>query len=351
MSTSIARPDAGAQISAMLFAVLLLDPDGRVAQVNQAMEDISGRSEGKLLGERLDALVKSDDARISELLMGADNKLVARAAPIRLCDKAMVANITASPLLNHSGWRIVTVSDIGQGDANEDGQLRAPAVLAHEIKNPLSAIRGAGQLLAKKLDKNDRSLTRMITREVDRIARLIDRMQALGRERPEPVEPINVHEAIRAAIATIRAGTADGVELVEEFDPSLPPVIANRDTLGQVLINLLANACEACAGNTEPRVGVRTRFVGGTSFSKSRSGKAVRLPVEVSVSDNGPGVSPELREHLFKPFATSKQNGQGLGLALVRKLLDDMGGCVSYERDEAGELTYFHVSLPVAEAL
>ena len=136
---------------------------------------------------------------------------------------------------------------------------------------------------------------------------------------------------------------------MEEFDPSLPQVQADRGALEQVLINLLANACDASIGVEDARVVVRTRFVSGLVFSAIRLGKPVRLPVEITVTDMGRGVPPELRDQIFEPFVSGKSQGQGLGLALVRKLLRDMGGRVAHERDERAGLTHFRINLPVAQ--
>lgn len=150
-------------------------------------------------------------------------------------------------------------------------------------------------------------------------------------------------------MATVRAGREDGCELVEEFDPSLPAVEADQGALEQVLINLLANACDASAGLEDARVTVRTRFVSGLTFSAIRLGKATKLPIEITVSDAGPGLPPELREQVFEPFVSGKPHGQGLGLALVRKLLRDMGGRIAHDRDESAGLTHFRINMPVAE--
>jgi two-component system nitrogen regulation sensor histidine kinase GlnL len=227
--------------------------------------------------------------------------------------------------------------------------LAAPAVLAHEIKNPLAAIRGAGQLVARKLDPKDRPLAEMISGEVDRIASLIDRMQRIGARGAEPNVALNLHEAVRGALATVRAAGTGGVDIIEEFDPSLPPVLGNRAGLEQVLINLVANACDACAASDEPRVIVRTRYVSGLIFNAIRPGRSVRLPIELTVSDNGPGIDPTLRAHVFEPFVSSKKNGQGLGLALVRRLVADMEGRVAHERDERTGTTQFRIHLAMAK--
>ena len=227
--------------------------------------------------------------------------------------------------------------------------MRAPAVLAHEIKNPLSAIRGASQLIARRASERDRPLATMIEGEVDRIAHLIDRMQQLGSRSSVQTGPCNLHEAIRNAMATVRAGRDDGCELVEEFDPSLPAVEADQGALEQVFINLLANACDACSQIEGARVSVRTRFVSGLVFSAIRFGKATRLPIEITVTDPGPGLPAHLRDHAFEPFVSGKPHGQGLGLALVRKLVRDMGGRIAHERDERAGLTHFRINLAVAD--
>ena len=194
----------------------------------------------------------------------------------------------------------------------------------------------------------------MITDEVDRIARLIDRMQQLGARNTEAAEACNPHEAIRSAIATVRAaGSINGgksVEIQEEFDPSIPPAYVNRDALEQVLINLISNARDAASSGARGEITVQTRFVSGLAFSAIRLGRAVRLPIEITVTDNGPGIDPAMRDHVFEPFVSSKQSGQGLGLALVRKLVRDMNGSISHDRDIKRGLTHFRLHLPLAKA-
>lgn len=345
-------PDAAAQISGLIFAVLLLDSESRVVEVNPAAEELLGRSAHRLLGSSLHEAVGLDNERLRASLDRADEQIVARGVVIARADGGRQVNITSSPLHSHPGWRVVTISDAAQADVGEDEEerveLRAPAVLAHEIKNPLSAIRGASQLLDRRVDGRERKLARMILGEVDRIAQLVDRMQQLGARPAESPGPCNLHEAIRNAMGTVRAGRAEACELVEEFDPSLPPVAGDQGALEQVLINLIANACDASDGVDDARVTVRTRYVSGLAFSAIRFGKATRLPIEITVSDAGPGIDPALRDHVFEPFVSSKPHGQGLGLALVRKLVRDMGGRVIHERDERAGLTHFRINLPVA---
>ena len=350
------RPDARAQLSGLIFAVVLIDGEGVIAEVNHAAEDLLGTSANRLIGTRLTDRIGPLDPRVEARLLASEEALVARDLVIRVGEQDARINLTASPLGGFPGWRVVSLSQIGHDEAagtvGGEALLGAPAVLAHEIKNPLAAIRGAAQLASRKLPHADKKLARMITDEVDRIARLIDRMQQLGSTRTGPVDPCNPHEAIRAAIATMRAAGTDrgDIEIREEFDPSLPPVLANRDALEQVLINLISNARDAALGQGGGgEIIVQTRFVSGLAFSAIRNGRAVPLPIEITISDNGPGIDPTLQGHVFEPFVSSKPSGQGLGLSLVRKLVRDMNGNVSHDRDARSGLTHFRLHLPQAQ--
>ena len=345
-------PEAREQIAGLTFALLLLTPDLTIDQVNPAAESLIGRSARRLVGSKFLEVVSFAEGRIGERLLGDEAQTVARGLVMHVDGKPHIVNLTISPIAAQPGWRVVTLSDAGQEERlgeEERAPLRGPAVLAHEIKNPLSAIRGAAQLVARKLGEGDRALTNLITDEVDRIAQLIDRMQRLGREQPEPVGPLNLHAAVRRACETVNAAADRPIPLREEFDPSLPPVLANEGALVQVLINLIANARDACREREAPEIVVRTRFASGLARNVMRLGRPVKLPIEVQVSDNGPGVDPALREHIFEPFVSSKKNGQGLGLALVSKLVRDMDGRIAHERDEAHGWTHFRVHLPLAK--
>lgn len=345
------RPDAGEQIAGMLFAVLLIDQDLRIAEANHAAEEMLGRSARRLEGMELARACGLPDSVMARIAL-AESQIVARGVAISPGEQDRLINLTVSPLISHKGWRIVTLSDAGQddmrGDEDRHSALQAPAILAHEIKNPLAAIRGASQLLSRKIAEKDTALTEMIASEVDRIARLIDRMQELGSNSVEPTEPVNLHQTIRKAMASVRSAVKGKAELNEEFDPSLPAVLAAPDALEQVLVNLLTNAAEACADRDDPQVIVRTRFVSGLAKNVSGTGESIRLPVEIAVCDNGAGFDPDIGDHVFEPFVTSKKNGQGLGLPLVKKLVSDMGGRVSHKRLERRGITEFRVHLALA---
>lgn len=346
-------PAAEQLFASLGLAVLVLDSDLRIASANPAAEQLLGLGSRRMLGQKLDELVRFDEARLNNWLAQGDAQISAHAVNIVLKGQTkMQADLTLSPVAGSQGWQLLTLhesGDTGGLDDDHEAAVRTPAILAHEIKNPLSAIRGAAQLLSRKLEDNGRSLTALITDEVDRIAKLIDRMQSLGREQPEPVGECNLHEVIHRARSVVDAAVPDKVQIVEEFDPSLPPVLGNADGLVQVLINLISNAREACKESSNPQVKIQTRFVSGFVMNAIRLGRSIRLPIQLRVSDNGPGIDPAIRDHIFEPFVSSKANGQGLGLALVKKLVRDMDGRITHERDEAEGWTHFNIHLPVAK--
>ena len=349
-------PDAARQLASLPLAVVLLAPGQKIASANPAAEQFLGQSLRRLAGRPLLDALSFDEPRLAKRLSDSETPVSAREIDVTIAGiGTRRLDVTAAPVVDEPGWQVLTLHDSSAAEAMgedsggaEDALLRAPEVLAHEIKNPLAGIRGAAQLLGRKVSEKDQALTRLIADEVDRIAKLIDQMQTLSRRTTAPLEPCNLHEAVRRASAVLGAAGGKGARIEEEFDPSLPAVMGNTDVLVQVLINLLANAREACAGDTKPRVIVRTRFASGLQLSSTGSGEPVRLPIEIRISDNGPGVDPAMRDRIFDPFVTTKKSGQGLGLALVRKLVGEMHGRISHERDDAGTWTHFRLHLPMA---
>jgi two-component system nitrogen regulation sensor histidine kinase GlnL len=222
------------------------------------------------------------------------------------------------------------------------------AVLAHEIKNPLSGIRGAAQLIEPGLEEDDRALAQLICTETDRIRNLVDRMEVFGDERPLGTEPVNIHQVLDHVKRLAETGFAGDTKISVEFDPSLPPVPGNRDKLIQAFLNLVKNAAEAIAEGREPgRIVMRTAFRPGMRLAVPGTGHRVSLPLMIEVEDNGPGVSDELKPHLFDPFVTTKRTGTGLGLALVAKIIGDHGGVI--ECESVPRHTVFRVLLPLQD--
>ncbi len=218
------------------------------------------------------------------------------------------------------------------------------AMLAHEIKNPLSGIRGAAQLLEQSADEDDRTLTRLICDEADRIVKLVDRMEVFSDERPVERSAVNIHTVLDHVKRLAQTGFARHVRIVEEYDPSLPSVYANRDQLVQVFLNLIKNAAEAIGDQPDGEIILTTAYRPGVRLSVPGSKTKVTLPLEFCVKDNGPGVPPDLVEHMFDPFVTTKTNGSGLGLALVAKIIRDHGGVVECESQP--RRTAFRILMP-----
>jgi two-component system nitrogen regulation sensor histidine kinase GlnL len=353
-----AKPEATSPGFAELFAalpvaVLVIDPDGRIAHANAACELLLNHSEATMIGQPCDAvLLPPGDyvpRRDGHGFAAFDIEIEAVRGPRVRVDfvETMVAD--------RPGWRIVTLHHAPQSRRVAQGADRtagaraavgAAAMLAHEIKNPLSGIRGAAQLL--KGAGEDAELTRLITTEVDRIASLIDRMQDFTDTRPLKLAPTNVYPLLDHARKVALAGFARGMVIEERFDPSLPPVLVDPDAFLQVMLNLLKNAAEALDGLSQPRIALTTAYRHGMSVSTGAGRPRQPLPIEIQVIDNGPGAPADIADHLFEPFVSGKPEGKGLGLPLVDKLVRDMSGIVQYSRERDPEATVFRILLPRA---
>jgi two-component system, NtrC family, nitrogen regulation sensor histidine kinase GlnL len=348
-------------LAALPHPVLVLGDDDRVLYANLAAETFFSLSHGMLKRQTLPDIiafssplgtlvgqVRKSGATVNEYGVEVD---LPRSGSHRLVD-VFAGGISEQPGLIVLMLQQRSMAQMIERQLTHRAAARSvsgmAAVLAHEIKNPLSGIRGAAQLLEPGLKDEDRALTQLICTETDRIRDLVDRMEVFGDERPLAAEPVNIHSVLDHVKRLAETGFADGIKINVEFDPSLPPVLGNRDKLIQAFLNLVKNAAEAVQEGREPgRIVLRTAFRPGMRLAVPGTGARVSLPLMIEVEDTGAGVPDELKPHLFDPFVTTKRKGTGLGLALVAKIIGDHGGVI--ECESAPKRTVFRVLLPLQD--
>jgi two-component system, NtrC family, nitrogen regulation sensor histidine kinase GlnL len=263
-----------------------------------------------------------------------------------------LVDLHVSPLAEHAGHSLAILHPCSvahrlnhqlthRGGARSIAGLGA--TLAHEVKNPLSGIRGAAQLLEPGVAEDERPLIRLICDETDRICALVDRMEQFADRGPIARRAVNIYQVLEHVRRLAQSGFGRNVRFEAHYDPSLPEVDGDRDQLVQVFLNLVKNAAEAV-----PRVGgeirLSTQYTHGLSLRVANSTERVELPITVQIQDNGPGVSAEIVGHLFEPFVSTKRSGSGLGLSLVAKIVGDHGGVVEFANQPRD--TVFRVRLP-----
>ena len=335
-----ALPAAEKLIEALPLPLLLLDPENRIRRVNAAAESFFAQSAAQLDGRPLAELLGPDGA-----LLTLVEQARSLAAPVSEHDLLVAGprlsrrevRVDAAPLADRPDWILLALGERALAGELERQRRQQDAVrplnavaatLAHEVKNPLSGIRGAAQLLERDLPPEGRELARLIRDEADRIRALVDRMEGFA----DPgfavaLAPVNIHEVLDHVRRVAEAGFAANHRILVDFDPSLPPAAGHRDLLVQLFLNLVKNAVEATAPG-RGSITLATRYRQGAKLAGSGGAKAAHLPLAVTVQDNGPGIPEALRPRIFDPFVSGKPGGRGLGLALAAKITADHGGAI-----------------------
>ena len=334
---------------------VMIDSGDRIVDVNPTAESFLNTSKRQVMGApvfdifAIDAPVDEQAARVRDerapLFMNNVDVGTGQSAPIN-------CNIQVAPVLEMPGHLLMLLEPRALADrmgrsmsakSAAKSAIGMSEMLAHEIKNPLAGITGAAQLLSMNLEAEDREMTDLIVSEARRILALLDQVEQFGNLRPPAREVVNVHDLLDRARKSAAVGVAAHMTLVEQYDPSLPPTFVDSDQMLQVLSNLLKNAAEA-TGGAPGTITLRTFY--DLSLRLRRKDGAASLPLNIEIIDDGPGLPPEIEADIFEPFVSGRENGTGLGLALVSKIISDHDGWVSV--DSVPGRTVFRISLPVA---
>ena len=350
--------DATAVLNALPDPVLVVGSGDEILYVNNAAEQLFQASSAYLRTRALTDVIPHDSPilllveRVRRSVSSMSQHAVQLDTP-RIGEHLL--RVDAAPMPENQGRIVLTLQEqsiagkIDRSLTHRDSTRSVSAMaalLAHEIKNPLSGVRGAAQLLEQSIDAEDAQLTRLIVEETDRIVGLIDRMEAFTGDIPlDGLGPVNIHEVLERVLTLARTGFASHLRIVERYDPSLPPVYGNGDRLIQAFLNLVKNAAEAAPADGGEIV-VTTAYQHGVRLAAPGAEMPMQLPLVVTIQDNGSGIPDDLRRHIFDPFVTTKRGGTGLGLPLVAKLIGEFGGVIDLE--SRPRRTIFRILLPLA---
>ncbi|NTT87459.1 two-component system sensor histidine kinase NtrB [Tabrizicola fusiformis] len=348
-------PVPGVIWASLPVPTVLIDREGRIAEVNPAGETFLNASSRMLKGRPVfDRLLI--DAPMDEALARARANhaaLFINDVDVTTGERPPVqCNIQIAPMHDNADYVMILMSPRDLADRlGRAMQVKSAAksaigmaeMLAHEIKNPLAGISGAAQLLSMGLSPEDRELTDLIVEETRRIVKLLEQVEQFGNLRPPDRKPVNIHDALDRARKSAQMGFAAHMQIIEDYDPSLPLTLADSDQLMQVFLNLIKNAAEA-AGSKRGTIRLHTRYDQSLRLRR-KDGTGAILPLTIEVIDDGPGIPPEIAADIFEPFVSGRENGTGLGLALISKIISDHEGWISV--DSVPGRTVFRVSLPV----
>lgn len=348
-------PAPGIIWSSLPLPALMIDGNDRVIEINPSAEvflNLSARAlKGHVLGERLaiSAPLEEIFARVrknrSALFVNDIEVTTGERAPVQCnLQAALLGEDPATILLLISPREIADRLDrAAKVKTAARSAIGMAEMLAHEIKNPLAGIAGAAQLLSMGLSGEDLELTDLIVDETRRIVKLLEQVEQFGNIRPPEKKPVNIHDVLDRARKSAGVGFGAHMLIVEDYDPSLPSTLGDADQLTQVFLNLLKNAAEAAKGQGTIRLHT---FYDYALRLRRPDGGGQALPLQVEIIDDGPGIRPDIAASIFEPFVSGRENGTGLGLALVSKIISEHDGWISV--DSVPGKTVFRISLPVA---
>lgn len=362
----------GPGFDALPLPGVMIDADGRLVGLNDAAEAWLNLSRRIALGHRMEDAAIRSRLRITPSLSPLFNRVRAGQAAVGrpgvrfdLGDrtgghKPRLGDIHLGPAPDGlPGGVIMLITPTEAAEGMEPGHAARRAarqavgmaeMLAHEIKNPLAGIRGAAQLLSMNVAEEDREFTDLIVAESRRIVALLDQVERFGDTSAPDLRPVNLHDILERARRSAELGFARDIEVITEYDPSLPDALGDDDQLMQVALNLLKNAAEALqrgAATGGRSIRIRSFYDGGLRLSPSHDHPEGRtLPLQIEIEDDGPGIPDAIAGQIFEPFVSGRENGTGLGLSLVSKIVADHGGWLRVE-SRPGR-TVFRISLPKA---
>ncbi len=349
-------PVPGVVWASLPLPAVLIDSDGRIVEANPAAEAFMNASARTLTGQPAWDRLHIDAPMEEALARARDNRsaLVVNDVDVTTGERPPVAcALHLAPMHDNPGVVMMLIAPRQLAERMERAsQVKSAAksaigmaeMLAHEIKNPLAGISGAAQLLSMGLAREDRELADLIVEETRRIVKLLEQVEQFGNLRPPDRRAVNIHDVLDRVRRSAMVGFAAKMTFVEDYDPSLPPTFADPDQLTQVFLNLIRNAAEA-AGPQGGTIRLRS-FYDLSLRLRRKDGSGRPLALQVEIVDDGPGLPPDIAANVFEPFVSGRENGTGLGLALVSRIVSDHDGWISV--DSVPGRTVFRLSLPVA---
>ncbi|MGB5835569.1 MAG: ATP-binding protein [Albidovulum sp.] len=349
-------PSAMSLWASLPVPAILIDANDRADLINPAAEQFLNLSAKSLKGQphsdrvAIDAPLEEIFARVranqSSLFINDVDVGTGERAPV-LC------NLQAAPVTDTHDAVLLLISPrefvdrVGRGQGLKSSARSAigmAEMLAHEIKNPLAGITGAAQLLSMNLGAEDIELADLIVEESRRIVKLLEQVEQFGNLLPPERRAVNIHDVLDRARRSALLGFAAHMAINEDYDPSLPPTYGDADQLLQVVLNLLKNAAEAAKGR--PGIIKIKTFYDHALRLRRADGGGISLPLQIEIVDDGPGIPASIAADIFDPFVSGRENGTGLGLALVSKIISDHDGWIVV--DGTPGRTTFRLSLPIA---